>query len=116
LKEKEKFLGGAKDKGYEVSLAEYIFELILKFADYGFPKSHAVAYSKIAYIMAYIKTRYPAIFYAVILMQNIGNHAKIIELFEEMKMLKVKIHPPDINISRNGNTVNDGVVLGLSMI
>ena len=116
LKEKEKFLGGAKDKGYAASLAEHIFELILKFADYGFPKSHAVAYSKIAYIMAYIKTRYPAIFYAVILMQNIGNHAKIIELLEEMKMLKVKIHPPNINLSRSGNIVNDGVVLGLSMI
>src|SRR5699024_8004969 len=116
LKEKEKFLGGAKDKGYASTLAEHIFELILKFADYGFPKSHAVAYSKIAYIMAYIKTRYPAIFYAVILMQNIGNHAKIIELLEEMKILKVKIHPPNINVSRSGNIVNDGVVLGLSMI
>lgn len=116
LKEKQNFIDGARGKGYEVSLAEHIFELILKFADYGFPKSHAVAYSKIAYIMAYIKTRYPDIFYAVILMQNIGNHAKIIELFEEMKILKVQVHPPNINHSRSGNTVNDGVVLGLSMI
>ncbi len=116
LKEKVRFIEGAKNKGYEEALAEHIFELILKFADYGFPKSHAVAYSKISYIMAYIKARFPDIFYSVILMQNIGNHAKINELIEEMKLLKVKILPPDINISKYSNTAEEGVRLGLGMI
>lgn len=116
LREKENFITGAKDKGYEASLAEHIFDLILKFADYGFPKSHAVAYSKISYIMAYIKARYPDIFYSVILMQNIGNHGKINELIEEMKLLKVRMHPPDINRSRYANTAEKGVRLGLGMI
>jgi DNA polymerase-3 subunit alpha len=115
-REKENFIDGAKNKGYAESLAEHIFNLIMKFADYGFPKSHAVAYSKIAYIMAYIKARFPDIFYSVILMQNIGNHVKINELLEEMKLLKIRVLPPDINRSRYSNTAEEGVRLGLGMI
>ena len=64
--ERSHFLDGAVKQGYSQELATRIFDLIMEFANYGFVKSHAVAYSKVAYVMAYIKLHYPAIFYSVI--------------------------------------------------
>ena len=61
--ERQHFIEGAVSNNYDASISERIFELILKFADYGFPRAHAVSYSKIAYIMAYLKVHYPNYFY-----------------------------------------------------
>src|SRR5699024_11842312 len=66
-KERSHFEKGAASRGYGAELGKSIFNLIMEFADYGFVKSHAIAYSRISYILAYIKTKYPEIFYAVIL-------------------------------------------------
>lgn len=119
LKEEKRFLSGAEKKGYTQELSHHIYNLILEFADYGFPKSHAVAYSQIAYNMTYIKTKYPEIFFAVILMHHQGNDDKIHQLIEEMTKLKVRLLPPNINVSSWANQEDvkqRGIVMGLSMI
>ena len=64
VKEKEKFIAGAVEKGYKKELADQIFEILLPFAHYGFNKSHAAAYSVIAYKTAYLRANYPAEFMA----------------------------------------------------
>ena len=119
LKEEKRFLEGAVNKNYSEELSRHIYDLILEFADYGFVKSHAVAYSQIAYNLAYIKTKYPEIFYAVILMHHQGNDDKIHQLIDEMTKMNVSIFPPEINTSGFSNKEDRkrrGVVLGLSMI
>ena len=62
--ERQHFVEGAIKNKYDEKISKQIFDLILKFADYGFPRAHAVSYSKIAYIMAYLKVHYPNYFYA----------------------------------------------------
>ena len=114
--EREHFINGALDQGYSQALAEQIFELIMEFANYGFVKSHAVAYSKVAYIMAYIKLHYPSIFYSVILTHHRSNEDKIKQVLSEIKMMKINILPPDINRSQWQNIESDGILLGFSMI
>src|SRR5699024_4119428 len=61
--ERKRYIYGSLCRGYEEQTAINIFDLILKFADYGYPKAHAVAYSKIAYIMTYLKVHYPTYYY-----------------------------------------------------
>lgn len=119
LKEKQRFLGGAVKKGYSEKLSQHIYNLILEFADYGFVKSHAIAYSRIAYNLAYIKTKYPAIFYSVILLHHQGNDDKINQLIDEMNTMQVHLYAPDINTSSWANKEGGqhrGIVLGLSMV
>lgn len=60
--ERQHFIEGAKQNGYHEDISKQIFDLILKFADYGFPRAHAVSYSKIAYIMSFLKVHYQIIF------------------------------------------------------
>ncbi|PTK32095.1 DNA polymerase III subunit alpha [Staphylococcus hominis] len=97
--ERQHFIEGAVSNNYDASISERIFELILKFADYGFPRAHAVSYSKIAYIMAYLKVHYPNYFYANILSNVIGNETKTAIIIEEAKTQSLNILPPDINKS-----------------
>ncbi|AKG74247.1 DNA polymerase III subunit alpha [Salinicoccus halodurans] len=115
-KERSHFENGAKEKGYGVKLGRFIFDLIMEFADYGFVKSHAIAYSRISYILAYIKTKYPEIFYSVILTHHFGNDVKIKQVTDEIRQLRIKILPPDINHSVWMNTADNGIRLGLGMI
>src|SRR5699024_11878867 len=84
--------------------------------DYGFVKSHAIAYSRISYILAYIKTKYPEIFYSVILTHHFGNDAKGKHVTEEIRQLGIDILPPDMNRSAWMNTAGAGIRLGLGMI
>src|SRR5699024_11629429 len=73
--------------------------LILKFANYSYSKAHAVAYSKKAYIMTYLKVHYPTYFYASILSIVVGNENKTEQMVTELKRIGVKIYPPSINHS-----------------
>lgn len=97
--ERQHFVNGAVENGYDEAVSKQIFDLILKFADYGFPRAHAVSYSKIAYIMAYLKVHYPNYFYANILSNVVGNESKTATIIDEAKSQNLNILPPDINKS-----------------
>jgi len=97
--EEEKFVANAMKRGYEQKTAVELYALILKFANYGFNRSHAVAYSVIAYQMAYLKQRYPAYFMAVSLSNSIGSERATAGYVKEARQLGIPILPPSINKS-----------------
>jgi DNA polymerase III subunit alpha len=108
--ERQHFVDGAKQNGYDEYMSKQIFDLILKFADYGFPRAHAVSYSKIAYIMSYLKVHYPNYFYANILSNVIGSEKKTAAMIDEAKHQSITILPPNINESHwfyIGYLIND---------
>ena len=116
-KEKEKFVSNAIKKGYEQSLALKVYELIMKFANYGFNKSHSVAYSMISYQMAYLKAHYPKYFICNLLNNVIGSVVKTKDYMLEAKLNKIKILSPSINKSTNKYvTDEEGIICPLSMI
>jgi DNA polymerase-3 subunit alpha len=116
-KEKINFIEGAKNKGYTKATAEGIFEMLLPFAGYGFNKSHAAAYSVIAYQTAYLKANYPAEFMAANLTNEMGNPDKFAQYLSETKMMGLEIAPPSINDSDQKFTVVDRkIVYGLQGI
>lgn len=101
IKEKPKFINGALKKGYTLEKATYVFNLILKFASYGFNKSHSVAYAIIGYKMAFLKTYFPLYFLSSSLTNVIGNEAKTKIYLSEARNNKIEILSPDINISKD---------------
>jgi len=96
---KSSFADGAKNNNIDIKTAETIFDLIEKFAEYGFNKSHSVAYSYLAYQTAYLKTHYPAEFYAANMTAEMNDQKKLIQLIDEAKKYDIKVLPPDINRS-----------------
>ncbi|WHZ01994.1 DNA polymerase III subunit alpha [Neobacillus sp. YX16] len=98
-RERNHFVQGALKKGYERELANDIYDLIVRFANYGFNRSHAVAYSMIAYQLAYLKANYPLYFMAGLLTSAIGNETKIAQYIMESKQKEIEILPPSINYS-----------------
>lgn len=99
IKEREHFVQGALRKGYDQNTANTIYDLIVKFANYGFNRSHAVAYSMIAYQLAYLKAHYPEYFMAALLSSVSGNEGKVVQYVREMKEMGLKLLPPSINSS-----------------
>ncbi len=95
--QKIKFLDGSVKKGIPQKVAKEIFDAIFKFANYGFNKSHAVAYSYIAYQTAYLKAYYPAEFLAANLKNEFGNTDKVTKFLEDCRKLKITVLPPDVN-------------------
>lgn len=96
---------------------DIIAENLISFADYGFVKSHAIAYAKIAYNLAYIKTNYPLHFYKVLLNENMKNTKKIIEIRAEMRRQNIEIVHPNINHSYYfSEIVNNKIELGIGFI
>jgi DNA polymerase-3 subunit alpha len=113
-RQKVKFLKGAATKGYSNSKAEKIFELLVPFAGYGFNKSHAAAYSLLAYQTAYLKANYPAEFMAANLTNEINSTDKLSEYISEARAMGLEVLPPDINLSEQEFTVReDKIVYGL---
>ena len=98
-KEKDNFINKAINNGYDKNLAIKIYNLILKFANYGFNKSHSVSYALIGYQMAYLKKYYPGYFYADLLNNVIGIEKKTKEYIDDLKSLDYDISPVDINLS-----------------
>ncbi len=105
---KEEFIQGAIDLGHEKELAERIYDLILKFANYGFNKSHSVAYAYIAYQMAYLKVYYPLEFFSALITSESGSTSAKLSLIQEGKRYGVALLPPSINRSTNRFEVEDG--------
>jgi DNA polymerase III subunit alpha len=116
-KHTEKFIAGAVERGIKKEKAEEIFNLMAQFADYGFNRSHSVAYAYLAYQTAYLKAHYPAYFYASVLSNEAQDTAKIYKYSNEMRSGGVKLLPPDINESDADFTpTEDAVRFGLNAI
>ncbi len=105
---KKEFIDGAASLGTVKALAGEIFDLIEKFASYGFNKSHSVAYSVIAYQTAYLKAHYPAEFMAATLSSEIGSTEKIVKLIDDCRKMGIEVLPPDVNESGLDFKVVDG--------
>jgi DNA polymerase-3 subunit alpha len=108
--ERKHFLEGSKRVGYSEQVANEIYDLIVRFANYGFNRSHAVAYSMIAYQLAYLKANFPLFFMAALLTSVIGNDDKIAQYIREAKTKQIKILPPSINKSSYGFLVHNGSI------
>ncbi len=104
---KEDFIKGALRKGYSELIAAETYEMILKFADYGFNKSHAAAYSLIAYQQAYLKANFPLQFFKAQLNSSIGNVEKTSVYILECKRRGITVLPADINNSEDEFTLNE---------
>jgi DNA polymerase-3 subunit alpha len=99
VKEEERFLAGCVGKGLKKEDAEQIFELIERFAGYGFNKSHSTRYAFIAYQTAYLKAHWPVEFMAALLTYEMGDTDKIVEYIAECQSMGVEVMAPDINDS-----------------
>src|SRR5262249_29322979 len=108
--QRERFVSGAVARGIEKGQAEAIFELLARFADYGFNKSHAAAYALVAYQTAYMKANYPAEFIAASMTFAMGNTDKLAEFRGEAQRLGLKVDPPSVNRSGVTFTV-DGTTI-----
>jgi len=104
-KEKERFIKGCTAKGLKAQQAEHIFDLIERFAGYGFNKSHATRYSFVAYQTAWLKYYYPVEFMAALLTYEMGSTDKVVEYIGECKEMGIEVLPPDINESFSDFTV-----------
>ncbi len=118
MKEQENaFLKGAKQNNITEEKARKIFELIKKFAGYGFNKSHATCYSVVAYQTAYLKAHYPKEFMAANLTSEMGNSDRIVVLINECKRMGINVLPPDINESTANFTVSgENIRFGLGAV
>ena len=94
---KSEYLQGAEKQGFDTKKADDLFELILKFAEYGFNKSHSAAYALVAFQTAYLKTYYPSEFMAALLTSEQNKVEKVAQYIEEIKRMNIKLLPPDIN-------------------
>ncbi len=95
----EKFVAGAVEKGLSKKMARGIYDLIEKFAQYGFNKSHSTAYAYIAYQTAWLKTHYPAAFMSANLTSEMSNIDRVVILINECRKLGIEVTHPDINVS-----------------
>jgi len=96
---KTDFVNGAKANGINEKIAIEIFELLEKFAEYGFNKSHSAAYALIAYQTAWLKTYYPAEYYAANLSSDINDTDKVVKLIDDAKSIDVVVLAPDVKMS-----------------
>jgi DNA polymerase-3 subunit alpha len=113
----EKFINGAVARQINRDKAAEIFKLMAQFADYGFNRSHSVAYAYLAYQTAYLKAHYPAYFYASVLSNESNDTTKIYKYSSELRSTGMKFLPPDINESDSDFTpLQNAVRFGLSAI
>lgn len=97
--QRARFVQGALDLCYEAEAANEVYDMIVRFADYGFNRSHAAAYAVLAYQTAYLKANYPLPFTASLLSSVMGNHLKVAEYIEDIKKIGGQVLPPDVNES-----------------
>ena len=97
---KAEFCEGAQKQGYDYEMAAKLFELIEKFAGYGFNKSHSAAYAMVTFQTAYLKTYYPNEFMAALLTSEKDNTDKVVKYIDEVKRMGIGLNPPDINHSQ----------------
>jgi DNA polymerase-3 subunit alpha len=109
-KQREIFVAGAMKNGVAKAQADTIFELLAKFADYGFNKSHAAAYALVSYHTAYMKAHYPVEFLAASMTLELNNTDKLSEFRSEAQRLGIKVDPPSINRSGPTFEVSEGTI------
>jgi DNA polymerase-3 subunit alpha len=117
-KQKQFFLDGCAGNGIDQTLAENIFDLVEKFAGYGFNKSHSAAYALVSYQTLWLKAHYPAEFMAAVLTADMQNTDKVVTLVEECRSMSLDLLVPDVSRSEYTFTVNDEgqVVYGMGAI
>ncbi|MFC2074990.1 DNA polymerase III subunit alpha [Bdellovibrionota bacterium] len=116
-RQKQRFLDGSAKNGIPVYKGEKIFDLIAKFAEYGFPKSHSTAYAIVAYQTAYLKAHYPAEFMAALLTSEVDNTDKITAYIQDARSNGLEILPPDVNESEwRFTVVDERIRAGLGVI
>ena len=108
--QRARFVDGAVERGLEKNIADQIFDLLAKFADYGFNKSHAAAYALVAYQTAYLKANYPVEFLAASMTLDMGNTDKLSEFRREAQRIGIKVEPPSINRSGVEFDVHEGAI------
>lgn len=115
--QREAFIAGCLGKGYDNAIATEIFNWIVQFSNYGFNRSHAVAYSKISYQLAYLKAHYPACFFAELLSSSVHQQEKVHQYRKEAKEFGLEFLPPNINNSFGKYSVENGQIrMGLLSI
>ena len=110
-KQRIRFVDGAKEKGVDKAKSSGIFDLVQKFAGYGFNKSHAAAYAYIAYQTAWLKANHPAEFLAASMSLDRANTDKLAVFLKEARRTRLKIQPPHVNHSQADFSVKDGAVV-----
>lgn len=117
-KQRSIFEDGAQGKGVDGQLAMKIFDLVEKFAGYGFNKSHSAAYALVSYQTAWLKTHYPAPFMAAVMSSELDNTDKIVVFVEECRAMKLALKLPDVNEGQYQFTVNPAneIIYGLGAI
>lgn len=117
-KQREIFTEGATARGVDEKVASYIFDLMEKFAGYGFNKSHSAAYALVAYQTAWLKAHYPAAFMAAVMSSDMDNTDKVVTFIDECAHMKLTVLPPLVNQSMYHFTVTDDttIVYGLGAI
>ncbi|MFV1981490.1 MAG: DNA polymerase III subunit alpha, partial [Rhodothermia bacterium] len=107
-KQREVFVAGAGKNGVADRKANEIFDMMAKFAGYGFNKSHSAAYSVIAFHTAYLKAHYPSEFLAAVMTSELGDSSKLGTVIDEAKRLNLEILPPSLNKSQSRFSIEDG--------
>jgi len=110
-RQRKRFVEGAETNGVDGAKASSIFELVKKFAGYGFNKSHAAAYAYIAYQTAWLKANYPAEFLAASMSLDRANTDKLAVFLKEARRTGVKVLPPHVNHSEGDFSVKDGAIV-----
>jgi DNA polymerase-3 subunit alpha len=116
-RQRDQFLAGCRASKIEGRKAERIWELVDKFAGYGFNKSHAACYGIVAYQTAYLKANYPVEFMAALLTSEMDRSDKLVQYIDECRAMGLAIRPPDINVSGARFTVADNAIrFGLAAV
>lgn len=110
IEEREKFVKASINRGFSEDISNKIYDDIVKFASYGFNKSHSVSYALLSYVMAYLKNHYPLIFITSILNNSIGDLKNTKEYILYAKKRGIIVSPPNINISTNKYVIKDNVI------
>lgn len=116
-KEREVFVARCLNRGIKENISNEIYDLIIKFSNYGFPKAHAVSYALVGYQMGYLKSNYPNYFIGNLLNMSIGSEIKTKEYIDEAKLKNIEIIKPSINSSNLEYTIGpSSLLLPLSII
>ncbi|WP_423820779.1 DNA polymerase III subunit alpha [Salinisphaera sp. SPP-AMP-43] len=110
-KQRDGFVAGAIENGIEGDTAAYIFDLVEKFAGYGFNKSHSAAYALVSYQTAWLKAHYPADFMSAVLSADMDHTDKVVIMIDECHRLDIEVAPPNVNASEyNFSVVDDATI------
>lgn len=117
IEQRTNFVNGCKKNGYSEQVGHQVYDLIVRFADYGFNRSHSAAYGVLAYQTAYLKANYPLAYMAALLSTVIGNQSKMAEYIDEARRMGIQVLPPDIQSSHVSFSLeNNAIRFGLAAI